>query len=540
LRKTLLDTQHMQFVAGWKNMTNTNHRAAQRIARIAALLSLTFASAPTAIASAPIDAQARGRRAVELPPATEAPRLLITAGRVMTADGDDHRPGYVIIADGRIEAVGAGLPDTSENLPTYHFAEGTITPGLIDTHSHLGVYPSPWAKAHSDGNEATSPTTPGVWAEHSLWPQDPGFQRALAGGVTTMQILPGSANLIGGRGVVIQNVPTRGSRAMRFPGAPETVKMACGENPKRVYGNRGGAPSTRMGNLRGQRQAFLDAEAYVRSWKDYNDKVDAQSADLPAAIARKIEKKGLDADTYEASAWDRFRFGKRAFEPNKYSDRPDDEQHEPPQPPDRNLDLETLAGVLKGEILPQIHCYRADDMLSMLQVSDEFGFQVRSFHHALEAYKIRDLLAQKGVAASTWADWWGFKLEAYDGIPANAALLSDAGVRAIIHSDSGIDIQRLNQEAAKAYHTGLEAGLEISEDEALRWITANAAWALGIEEQTGTLKAGKRADLVVWDGHPFSVYTRAEWVFVNGRLRHNAATPGARWSDFEVGQEDGL
>ena len=485
----------------------------------------------TEASSSPLQQEeTRGTRAIELPPATQAPQLILTAGRVMTAEGPTHTPGYVIVRNGRIDTVGAGTPENPDNLPLYDFPDGTITPGLIDTHSHLGVYPSPWARAHSDGNEATSPTTPGVWAEHSVWPQDPGFQRALAGGVTAMQILPGSANLIGGRGVVIQNVPTRGSRAMRFPGAPETVKMACGENPKRVYGRKGGAPSTRMGNLRGQRQAFLDAEAYLRTWEDYDETRREDADALPEAIQQKIERKGLDADDYTPTFWDRFRFGDSVFDG-------DDDDDSGEAPPSRDLNLETLAGVLRGDVLPQIHCYRADDMLSMLQVADEFGWQVRSFHHALEAYKIRDILADRGVAASTWADWWGFKMEAYDGIPTNAALLADAGGRAIIHSDSSMDIQRLNQEAAKAYHSGLQAGLDLSEEEALQWVTANPAWALGIDDQTGSIAAGKRADLVVWDGPPFSVYSRAHWVFIEGRLRWNASTTQPVWSDFEVGQE---
>ena len=198
--------------------------------------------------------------------------------------------------------------------------------------------------------------------------------------------------------------------------------------------------------------------------------------------------------------------------------------------------METLVGVMDGRILPQIHCYRADDMLSMIQLSDEFGFQIRSFHHALEAYKIRDVLADRGIAASTWADWWGFKVEAYDGIQENAAMLADAGGRTIIHSDSGIGIQRLNQEASKAAWAGRHAGYDVSDDEALRWITVNPAWALGIDHEVGTLEAGKRADLVIWDADPFSVYASARYVFVDGHLVHDSERD-VTWSDFELGQE---
>jgi imidazolonepropionase-like amidohydrolase len=273
---------------------------------------------------------------------------------------------------------------------------------------------------------------------------------------------------------------------MRFPGAPETVKMACGENPKRVYGDRGG-PSTRMGNLRAHRSVFMAAQEKAKAWATYEED-------------REKGKKDLEA-------------------------------------PSRDLDAETLMGILDGRFLAQVHCYRADDMLSILQMADEFGFSIRSFHHALEAYKIRDILAERNVASSTWADWWGFKLEAYDGIPYNAALLTEAGAKAIIHSDSSEGIQRLNQEAAKAYHWGKQAGIILNEDDALAWITLNPAWALGINEMTGSLEVGKRADIALWDGHPFSVYTRPDKVWAKGVLIFDAQTETAPWSDFMTGQE---
>ena len=426
----------------------------------------------------------RGRLALEPPVDDRAPALVIANATLLTATGEAFE-GALVLADGRITAVHRGAAPAVEGAATVDAAGKYITPGLIDTHSHLGVYPSPRAKAHGDGNEASAPTTPGVWAEHSFWPQDPGIERAVAGGVTTLQALPGSANLVGGRGVVLHLVPHRGSRAMRFPGAPETIKMACGENPKYVYGKKG-APSTRMGNLRGQRQAFIDAQRYLQKWQRYAEDLEA----------------GLEAE-----------------------------------PPERSLDKDTLAGVLRGEILPQVHCYRADDMISFLQLADEFDFQIRSFHHALEAYKIRDLLAARDVASSTWADWWGFKLEAFDGVPENAGMLTTAGARAIIHSDSAEGIQRLNQEAAKALASARRAGLEVSDDDALRWITAHPAWALGIQSQVGTLEPGKRADVVIWDAHPFSVYASAERVYIDGVLRYDASADAPPWSDFELGWE---
>ena len=178
----------------------------------------------------------------------------------------------------------------------------------------------------------------------------------------------------------------------------------------------------------------------------------------------------------------------------------------PPKAPNVDLEMETLKGVFENKILVHTHCYRADDMSAFMDMAQEFHFKIKSFHHALEAYKIKERLAREGISISTWADWWGFKMEAYDGIPQNIAMLERAGVRAIVHSDSADDIRRLNQEAQKAATAGAKERTSFSENEILRWITYNPAWALGIEALTGTLEAGKYADITVWDGNPFSVY----------------------------------
>jgi imidazolonepropionase-like amidohydrolase len=374
--------------------------------------------------------------------------------------------GTVLIADGEVVAVGGPELPIPAGYTRIDAAGKFVTPGVIDIHSHL-------VQAHEDGNEMTAPITPEVWVEHSVWPQDPGFTRALAnGGVTTLQILPGSANLMGGRTVTLKNVPGRTVQQMKFPGAPYGFKMACGENPKRVYGGQGRAPSTRMGNFAVNRQAWLDARKYAKGNRD-----------------------------------------------------------------ERDLGKETLAGVLDGEILVHNHCYRADEMALVLDMAKEMGYRVTAFHHAVEAYKIADLLREADVCSAVWADWYGFKMEAYDGIPENAALLHNAGACVVIHSDDENGIQRLNQDAAKAQAAGRRMGIAIPDAEVIGWFTLNAARAMGIADVTGSLEPGKMADVVLWNGDPLSVYSRPEKVWIDGALMFDALDPKRRpVSDFELGQ----
>ncbi|MEO7200749.1 MAG: amidohydrolase family protein, partial [Dokdonella sp.] len=322
-----------------------------------------------------------------------------------------------------------------------------------------------------------------------------------AGGVTALQILPGSANLVGGRGVTLKNMPATSVQAMKFPDAPWGVKMACGENPKRVYGSRGG-PATRMGNMAGYRAAFIDAQEYLKKQSAADSKVGA------AKSGKRSRKSAEDA----SSAGDS---GKR------------------------DLRLETLAGVLSGDIKVHIHCYRADEMNNMLDLAKEFNFKIAAFHHGVEAYKIADRLAEEGVCGALWADWWGFKMEALDGIQDNIALVDrPANSCAIVHSDSDEGIQRLNQEAAKVMAHAELVGIDIPPERAIRWLTENAAKSLGILEQTGTLQTGKMADVVLWNGNPFSVYAQAEQVWIDGARmfdRHDRARQPV--SDFMLGQD---
>jgi len=414
--------------------------------------------------------------------------VFIENARILTGTGKEILKGSILISSNEIKAIGESL-SKPPGVKVINANGKWVTPGIIDIHSHMGVYPAPGLRSSSDGNEATSPVTAHVWAEHSVWTQDPQMPLALKGGITTFHVLPGSANLIGGRGVTLKNIWSRTVQGMKFPGAPYTLKMACGENPKRVYGGRNSEPSTRMGNVAGYRKAWIRAQGYRNKLEEY-------------------ESKSEEAKELEYA-------------------------------PSRDLELETLVGVLDGEILIQNHCYRGEEMAIMLDIAKEFNYKVTTFHHAIEAYKVADILADNGVCAAMWADWWGFKHEAFDMVWENAAIVDQANSGtgcAIIHSDSAVGIQRLNQEAAKAMAAGNRAGFNILPSRAIKWITSNPAKALGIADKVGSLEAGKMADVVIWDGNPFSVYSKTEKVFVDGLLlydKDNPSTPKA--TDFELG-----
>ena len=398
--------------------------------------------------------------------------VVIRNATIFDGNGNKFLDYDVHFFDGKIKNLGVDLE--VEGARDIDATGKYVTPGIVDNHSHMGVYPAPGVRTSSDGNEATNPVTAEVWAEHSVWSQDPQYKLALAGGVTTFHVLPGSANLFGGRGVTLKNVSANTVPDMKFPDAPHSLKMACGENPKRVYRSRG--PSTRMGNVAGYRKAWIGAENH---------------------------KKRLERD-----------------------------------PEHRDIKNETLVGVLDGKILVHNHCYRADEMATMINISQEFGYKVSTFHHGVEAYKIADLLADEGICAALWADWWGFKHEAYDMTIANIAIVDQArgGTGcAIVHSDSASGIQRLNQEAAKALAAGRRAGFEISEARAMTWLTKNPAKSLGILDKTGTLDLGKDADLVIWNGNPFSVYTKAEQVYIDGALTFDKASNFMPHTDFDIG-----
>jgi len=405
-------------------------------------------------------------------PSASSKEILIKNAVVMTVTHGNIQAGSVYIKDGKIAAVGKDV--SAPASATIIDAGGKyLTPGIVDSHSHIAL--------DSDVNEATSPVTPQMMMIDAFDYQDKAIYRALAGGVTTSLLLHGSANMIGGQAIVIKHKYGLNRDAMLFPGAPRSIKFASGENPKRVYGSKDQLPSTRMGNFEVQREALVQAQEYMREWSDYDAKV----------------KKG-DKDA---------------------------------SPPKRDLKMEALADVLKGNLLVQIHCYRADELLTEMAIAKEFGYKVRAFHHALEAYKVADQLAANDVGIATFADWWGYKQEAWDAIPWNAVMSMRKGVRVAIKSDSGDFTRRLNQEAAKTIRYG-----GATEEEALKMITLNAAWIIGVDNRVGSIEVGKDADLVLWDGYPLSSFGVPSKVFIDGDVYFDRTLPGFGMPYYREGE----
>lgn len=404
-----------------------------------------------------------------------APSVAIVNARILTAAGPMIDGGSLLMSDNRIVAVGKDIliPAGVRIID----AKGRyVTPGIIDPHSHIGGGSSPREGSGDASNENLNPA--GVWVENSVWTQDPMFGRALAAGVTTMQILPGSASTFNGRSVILKNVPAITVQGMKFPGAGAGLKIACGENPT---GGGPGKSSSRAGGMRDYRTMFINAAAYAQRWEDWR-------------------KRGGTAPT-------------------------------------RDLALENVAAALSGELKVQIHCYRADEMLQMIDLSREFGFKIAAFHHANEAFKIAPTLTREKIAVVTWAgDWSGYKMEAYDSIMETPGFVEAAGGVVSMHSDDVMYMQHLNQEAARSMTAAREAGIPISEEQAIRWITLNPAKIIGVDDKTGSLEAGKQADLILWDANPFSVYALPDLVFIDGVLAHDRANPGAQpRSDYELG-----
>ena len=400
--------------------------------------------------------------------------VVIKNATVMTVTHGNIKNGSIYIKDGKIAAVGEAV-NAPASATVIDAGGKYLTPGIVDSHSHIAL--------DDDVNEATSPITPQMMMKDAFDYQDKAIYRALAGGVTTSLLLHGSANMIGGQAVVIKHKYGAARDEMLFPNAPRSIKFASGENPKRVYGSRAQLPSTRMGNFAVQREALVQAQDYMREWDNYNEKIKRNKDDKDAT------------------------------------------------PPKHDLKLEALADVLRGKLMVQIHCYRADEMLTEIAMAKEFGYNLRAFHHALEAYKIADQLAANNIGIATFSDWWGYKQEAWDAIPWNAVMAMRKGVRVAIKSDSGDYDRRLNQEAAKTMRYG-----GATEEEALKMITLNAAWIVGVDDRVGSIDVGKDADLVIWDGYPLSSYGVPEKVLIDGEVYFDRTLPGLGTTHYKEGE----
>jgi imidazolonepropionase-like amidohydrolase len=295
--------------------------------------------------------------------------------------------------------------------------------------------------------------------------------RQLAGGTTTLNVLHGSANTIGGQNFVVKLRFGLPVDSMAFAGAPPGIKFALGENVRQSndpvgQGRAPRYPRTRMGVEELLRDAFTRARAYQAEWKAYDKAKAAWKKGQPEII-----------------------------------------------PPKRDVQLDPLVEVLEGKRLVHAHSYRSDEILMLLKVAKDFGFRVASLQHVLEGYKIADEIAAAGTGASTFIDEWGYKLEAYDAIPFNAALMTQRGVNVTINSDDDERARRLYQDAAKAMHYG-----GVTEEQALRMVTLNAAMQLGIDKMTGSIDVGKDADLAIFSAHPFSPAARVEMTLIDGRV----------------------
>lgn len=395
--------------------------------------------------------------------AQDSGEVLIKNATILTASHGTIENGSILIRGGKIAAIGKDVT-ASAGARVIDATGMYVTPGLIDAHSHTAV----------DGgvNEGSLSVTAMVRVRDVINENDPNIYRQLAGGTTTIHVMHGSANSIGGQNVVLKLKWGKTAEEMVVTDAPRTIKFALGENPKRAgnpqqnpFGGGGRPPrypATRMGVAETIRGAFTEGREYLQKW-----------------------------DAYEAAV----------------------KKGENPVPPKRDLKLDAIADILRGKLLIHSHCYRADEILMLMDVAREFGFKVQTFQHVLEGYKVAKEIAAHGAGGSTFSDWWAYKMEAYDAIPGNAAIMTHKGVVVSINSDSNDLARRLYQEAAKTIKYG-----NLTEEEALRFVTLNPAKQLKIDHRVGSIDVGKDGDLAIFNGHPFSIYSRVEMTLVEGSV----------------------
>ncbi|MPY89759.1 MAG: amidohydrolase family protein [Luteitalea sp.] len=401
--------------------------------------------------------------------------VVIRDATILTASHGRIEQGSILVRDGKIAAVGPSV-DTPGGATVIDGSGLFVTPGLIDCHSHMAI----------DGgvNEGSISVSSMAGTDDVLDPTTVEIYRAAAGGVTTANILHGSANAIGGTNAVIKLRWGKDAEGIRFEGAPPGIKFALGENPKRSNsslqpGTERRYPATRMGVIDVVREAFTDAVEYQAKWRRY------EAGDTAGV------------------------------------------------PPARDLKLEPLVEVLEGKRLVHAHSYRSDEILQLLRLAEEIGFKIATLQHVLEGYKVADEIAAHGAGASTFSDWWAYKVEAFDAIPYNAALMTERGVVVSINSDSAEEVRHLNQEAAKAMRFG-----GLSEEQALQLVTLNPARQLQVDERVGSIDVGKDADLVLWKNHPLSVYAVAQKVFIDGQLYFDREEDLARRAALEKEKQE--
>lgn len=394
--------------------------------------------------------------------------IAIVNGKVLTITQGTYENGTVLVEGGRIVAVGENI-EIPDDAQVYDATGKIVMPGMIDAHCHVGLFPDGIGWEYSDGNELTDPITPHLRALDAVHPEDPAFAELVAAGVTTVLTGPGSGNLIGGQWVCLKTPPKPSVGEMVLL-EPAGMKMALGENPKRVYGGQKKAPSTRMGNAAALRAALVGAQNYMEKWRRYHE----EQAD------------------YEARLED------------------GDKDSKVPKRPERDLKLEALSKVLRREMKARVHAHRADDMLTAVRIAEEFDLDL-TLEHATEGYKIADVLSQKRIPVTAGPILFSrVKYELKEMTPRNPGIMAKAGVKVAIQTDEMSAVKYLNINAALAVREGMP------EEEALKAITINAAEIIGVDEHVGSLEVGKDADIVVFEGHPLDYRGVVELVLVDG------------------------
>lgn len=378
--------------------------------------------------------------------------LVLKGGTVLTITSGVIENGVVVIKNGKIQAVGRDIP-VPPDLRVIDVSGKYVMPGIIDSHSHIAL---------ADVNEATDPVTPQIWMKEALEPFSDSIRKTLAGGVTAVKTMHGSANVIGGVNVTIKLKYGTAIEEMIVQGVRPQLKMALGENPKRLYGGQGKIPSTRMGNAYVMRKAFIEAREYIQKWEQYEKK--------------KAEGKDV-------------------------------------QPPKKDLKMETLKMTLEKELSVDCHAYRADEIVWLINFCREFDIDLLQISHCIDGYKVADVLAESGVFYGGWVDWWGFKEEAYDGTPYGIKILYDAGAKIVINSDSADEGRYLFLNAAKVLKYN-----DIPENEVLKMITLNPAESLEMAARVGSIEKGKEGDLAVFDKHPLDSTTKCLMTIIEGKV----------------------